>query len=168
MRYLDDSRVTLKYKLPLSEVVEDFYDHVKSLSSGYATFDYEEAGYEESSLVKLQLMLNGEPVDALSSIAHASRAFTRGKAVCKRLKDTIPRSVCGLWRCCLWCCLARGPVVLAGSAEVAFFAMSFPLPSSTPFPPAPPTAANCMTLPSRPSAKAAWWPAKPSRPCGRT
>jgi GTP-binding protein LepA len=93
MRYLDDSRVTLKYKLPLSEVVEDFYDRVKSLSSGYATFDYEEADYEEAKLVRLQILLNGEPVDALSSIVHSSRAFVRGKAVCTRLKENIPRCV---------------------------------------------------------------------------
>ncbi|EGD77805.1 GTP-binding protein lepA [Salpingoeca rosetta] len=93
MRYMEGDRVILQYKLPLAEVIENFYDQVKACSSGYATFDYEELGYEAADLVKLQLLLNGEPVDALSAIVHSSRGFPRGKALCKRLKETIPRQL---------------------------------------------------------------------------
>lgn len=83
----------LKYKLPLSEVVENFFDRLKSITSGYAAFEYDDAGYEKADLVKLQIMLNGDPVDALSCVLHTSRAFVRGKAICQRLKETISRSV---------------------------------------------------------------------------
>lgn len=88
---MDDARIALKYKLPLSEIVEDFYDVVKSITSGYAAFEYDEAGYEPSDLIKLSILLNGDPVDALSSVVHSSRAYVKGKAICQRLSETIPR-----------------------------------------------------------------------------
>eukprot|EP00045_Choanoeca_perplexa_P016827 m.231648 g.231648 ORF g.231648 m.231648 type:complete len:646 (+) comp17368_c0_seq2:88-2025(+) len=93
LTFIDEHRVVLKYELPLAEVVENFYDEIKASSSGYATFDYEEIGYQVSDLVKVQLLLNGEPVDALSLITHNSRAFSKGKALCRKLKETIPRQL---------------------------------------------------------------------------
>ena len=79
------------YKLPLNEVVFDFYDRLKSCTKGYASFDYEMIGYQESDLVKLSILVNSEPVDALSIIVHRSQADYRGRALCSRLKDLIPR-----------------------------------------------------------------------------
>jgi GTP-binding protein LepA len=85
------SRAMVVYKLPLNEVVFDFYDRLKSCSKGYASFDYQMDSYQESDLVKLSILVNGEPVDALSIIVHRSQADPRGRALCKRLKDLIPR-----------------------------------------------------------------------------
>ena len=87
------SRAMLKYKLPLNEVVYDFYDRLKSVSRGYASFDYELRGYEQSDLVKMSILVNAEPVDALSMLVHRSAAESRGRALCERLKDLIPRQL---------------------------------------------------------------------------
>tara|TARA_R110002126_G_scaffold7351_19_gene36108 strand:+ start:202 stop:2004 length:1803 start_codon:yes stop_codon:yes gene_type:complete len=86
-------RAMLVYKLPLNEVVFDFYDRLKSVSRGYASFDYTVTGYEEGDLVKLAILVNAEPVDALSMIVHRSQAEFRGRAICSRLKDLIPRQL---------------------------------------------------------------------------
>jgi GTP-binding protein LepA len=85
------SRAMVIYRLPLNEVVFDFYDRLKSVSRGYASFDYHIEGYEEGDLVKLSILVNGEPVDALSMIVNKLRAETRGRAMCEKLKDLIPR-----------------------------------------------------------------------------
>ncbi|MBR2617552.1 MAG: translation elongation factor 4 [Clostridia bacterium] len=93
MTYLDNRRVRLTYDLPLNEIIYDFFDGLKSRTRGYASFDYELARYEESSLVKLDMMLNGDPCDALSTIVHESRAYTRGREMAERLKEVIPRQM---------------------------------------------------------------------------
>jgi len=87
------TRAMLKYRLPLNEVVYDFYDRLKSVSRGYASFDYDMYGYEQSDLVKMSILVNGEPVDALSMLVHRSQAEGRGRALCERLKDLIPRQL---------------------------------------------------------------------------
>ena len=84
-------RAMVEYKLPLNEVVFDFYDRLKSITKGYASFDYEITGYEVNDLVKVSVMINGDPVDALSLIVHRDRSQSRGRALCERLKDLIPR-----------------------------------------------------------------------------
>jgi GTP-binding protein LepA len=81
----------LVYRLPLNEIVFDFYDRLKSISRGYASFDYEVGEYRESDLVKVNILVNAEPVDALSFMAHRSQAEPRGRQICARLKDLIPR-----------------------------------------------------------------------------
>ena len=86
-------RALVVYDLPLNEVVFDFYDRLKSVSRGYASFDYQVIGYEKGDLVKLSILVNGEPVDALSMITHRSQAEHRGRAICQRLKDLIPRQL---------------------------------------------------------------------------
>jgi len=93
LTYLDEDRIILKYKLPLNEVATDFYDQLKSLSSGYASFDYEEAGYEPSNLVKMDILLNGNPVDALSIIVHKDKAYHIGRSLTKKLRKLIPRQL---------------------------------------------------------------------------
>jgi len=85
------TRAMVEYKLPLNEVVFDFYDRLKSITKGYASFDYELIGYEVNDLVKVSIMINGDPVDALSLIVHRERSQERGRALCERLKDLIPR-----------------------------------------------------------------------------
>ena len=87
------NRAMLVYRLPLNEVVFDFYDRLKSISRGYASFDYQMDGYLEGDLVKMSILVNHEPVDALATIVHASMAERRGRALCERLKDLIPRQL---------------------------------------------------------------------------
>ncbi|MFA6469005.1 MAG: translation elongation factor 4 [Bacteroidota bacterium] len=91
--YLDPTRADISYEFPLSEIIFDFYDKLKSLTRGYASLDYEYLDYRESHLVKLDILLNGEPVDALSTIVHADKAFEMGKKLCTKLKELIPRQM---------------------------------------------------------------------------
>lgn len=91
MEYMEETRALLKYELPLNEIIYDFFDALKSRSKGYASFDYELKGYEQSSLVKLDILINREEVDALSFIVHADSAYERGRKMCEKLKDEIPR-----------------------------------------------------------------------------
>ncbi len=93
MKYLDTDRVDLHYDLPLNEIVYDFFDALKSRSRGYASFDYELAGYAPSKLVKLDIMLNGEVIDALSFIVHSDKAYPRARRMAEKLKDNIPRQM---------------------------------------------------------------------------
>jgi GTP-binding protein LepA len=86
-------RAMVIYLLPLNEVVYDFYDRLKSVSRGYASFDYQLDGYRESDLVKLAILVNGDPLDALSMVVHRSQAESRGRHLCSRLKDLIPRQL---------------------------------------------------------------------------
>ena len=91
MEYIEGTRALLKYELPLNEIIYDFFDALKSRSRGYASFDYELKGYEPSSLVKLDILINKEEVDALSFIVHSETAYERGRKMCEKLKDEIPR-----------------------------------------------------------------------------
>lgn len=93
MKYLDESRVTLIYEMPLNEIIYDFFDNLKSKTKGYASFDYEFKEYKKSDLVKLDIHINGEPVDALSFIVHKDSAYTRGKKMVEKLKTVIPRKL---------------------------------------------------------------------------
>lgn len=91
MEYIEETRAVLKYDLPLNEIIYDFFDALKSRSKGYASFDYEMKGYEQSTLVKLDILINKEEVDALSFIVHESTAYERGRKMCEKLKEEIPR-----------------------------------------------------------------------------
>ncbi len=91
MTYMDDVRVMLHYRMPLNEIIYDFFDCLKSRTRGYASLDYEMDGYERSSLVKLDILLNGDPVDALSFIVHKDKAYARGRKMAEKLKENIPR-----------------------------------------------------------------------------
>ena len=91
MEYIEETRALLKYELPLNEIIYDFFDALKSRSKGYASFDYDLKGYEPSKLVKLDILVNREEVDALSFIVHADSAYERGRKMCEKLKDEIPR-----------------------------------------------------------------------------
>jgi len=93
MKYLDENRVTLIYDMPLNEIIYDFFDNLKSKTKGYASFDYEMKEYRQSNLVKLDIHVNGEPVDALSFIVHKESAYTRGKKMVEKLKEVIPRQL---------------------------------------------------------------------------
>ena len=91
MEYIEGTRALLKYELPLNEIIYDFFDALKSRSRGYASFDYELKGYEQSTLVKLDILINKEEVDALSFIVHSETAYERGRRMCEKLKEEIPR-----------------------------------------------------------------------------
>ena len=91
--YIDADRALLIYELPLAEIVLDFYDRLKSVTKGYASFDYEYKTHRISKLVKLEILLNGEPVDALSAIVHRDNAYHWGRALCTKLKELIPRQM---------------------------------------------------------------------------
>ena len=90
MKYMDETRVDLHYQLPLGEIVYDFFDAIKSRSRGYASYDYEWEGWHESKLVRLDFLLNGDPVDALSMIVFADNAYAKGRRICEKLKENIP------------------------------------------------------------------------------
>ena len=93
MDYINDTRVNIHYEIPLSEIVYDFYDRLKSTTKGYASFDYEIIGYKASDLVKMDILINGEIVDALSLIVHKDFAYTRGRKIVENLKTLIPRQL---------------------------------------------------------------------------
>ena len=93
MEYLEATRTLLKYEMPLNEIIYDFFDALKSRTKGYASLDYELKGYKESNLVKMDIKMNNEIVDALSFIIHAEKAYSRGRRMAEKLKDTIPRQM---------------------------------------------------------------------------
>jgi GTP-binding protein LepA len=93
MKYIEEDRVHLTYLIPLSDLIIDFYDQLKSRTQGYASLDYTFARYEAADLVKLDILVNGQPVDALSLIAHKDEANARGRMLVERLKDLIPRQL---------------------------------------------------------------------------
>jgi GTP-binding protein LepA len=93
MKYLDETRVSIHYDMPLNEIIYDFFDDLKSRTKGYASLDYELNGYKDSKLVKLDILLNGEVVDALSFIVHTDKAYARGRRIAEKLKDVIPRQL---------------------------------------------------------------------------
>jgi GTP-binding protein LepA len=93
LKYIGTRRLQITYEIPLAEVVFDFFDKLKSISRGYASLDYELKGYQEADLVKLDILLNGEPVDALSNIVHRDHAYQRGRELCQRLREVIPKQM---------------------------------------------------------------------------
>jgi len=92
-KYLDQTRVEIHYNLPLNEIIYDFFDALKSKTRGYASLDYELSGYRKSDLVKLDILLNGDPVDALSFIVHSEKAYARARRLAEKLKEHIPRQL---------------------------------------------------------------------------
>jgi len=93
MKYMDENRVILEYDMPLNEIIYDFFDALKSRSKGYASLDYEMRGYQKSELVKLDILLNGDLVDAFSLIVHKDKAYSRGRRMAEKLKENIPRQM---------------------------------------------------------------------------
>lgn len=93
MKYIDQNRVEMHYNLPLNEIIYDFFDALKSRTKGYASLDYEMKGYQPSDLVKLDFMLNGEVVDALTFIVHRDKAYARARRIAEKLKENIPRQL---------------------------------------------------------------------------
>jgi GTP-binding protein LepA len=93
MRYLGETRVMVTYELPLTEIVVDFYDRLKSMTRGYASMDYEYLDFRASNLVKLDLLINGDAVDAMAIIIHRDGAYLRGRELCQRLRELIPRQM---------------------------------------------------------------------------
>jgi GTP-binding protein LepA len=93
MEYLDEQRVMLNYQMPLAELIVDFYDQLKSRTRGYASLDYQFAGYRPADLIKLDILVNEQPVDALSLIVHREKAYEKGDALTRRLKEAIPRQL---------------------------------------------------------------------------
>jgi len=93
LRYLSTDRVEVTYEMPLNEVILDFFDRLKSVTRGYASFEYELIGYRDAELVKVDILLNGEAVDALSFIVHTSKAQSRGRAIVEKMKELIPRQM---------------------------------------------------------------------------
>ena len=89
--YLTSDRIEITFEMPLGEIVIDFYDKLKSISKGYASFDYYQSGYKLAKLVRLEILLNGESVDALSTLIHQDNAYSFGKRICEKLKELIPR-----------------------------------------------------------------------------
>jgi GTP-binding protein LepA len=89
--YLTSDRVEVTFEMPLSEIVFDFYDKLKSISRGYASFDYHIVGYQQANLIKLDILLNSEPVDALSTLIHRDNAYSFGRRMCEKLRELIPR-----------------------------------------------------------------------------
>jgi GTP-binding protein LepA len=93
MEYTQSKRIKLHYEIPMNEMIFDFHDKLKSISRGYASMDYELLDYREGDLVKLDILVNGEPIDALSCIVHRTTAAIRGRSLCKKLKDILPRQM---------------------------------------------------------------------------
>ena len=93
MEYIEEKRAVLHYHLPLNEIIYDFFDALKSRSRGYASFDYELDGYKESRLTRMDILLNGDVVDALSTIVHKDFAYNRGRIICEKLKEIIPKQM---------------------------------------------------------------------------
>ena len=91
--YINEERVNIHYEMPLGEIVYDFYDKLKSRTNGYASFDYDQIGYKESALVKMDILLNGDKVDALSLIIHKDDAYNKGRSITKKLRSVIPRQM---------------------------------------------------------------------------
>jgi GTP-binding protein LepA len=91
MDYVNETKVIIEYKLPMNEMVMDFYDRLKSISKGYASLEYEFMNFEEADLVKMDILINGEPIDALSLIVHRSKSITRGRKLTEKMKELIPR-----------------------------------------------------------------------------
>ena len=93
LSYVTENRAIIEYELPLAEIVYDFYDTLKSVTKGYASMDYEPAGYKDSNLIKLDILVNGNPVDALSIISHKDKAYERGRELIVKLRSLIPRQL---------------------------------------------------------------------------
>ena len=93
MEYINSTRVNIHYEIPLSEIVYDFFDKLKSMTKGYASFDYEISGYKASDLLRMDILINGDPVDALCLIVHKDFAYSRGSKIVKSLREIIPRQM---------------------------------------------------------------------------